>query len=126
SLCFLQTLISIESQQFGEVISQLGLEKAADKDEEGTVVMHLGFEIDSNAMEVRLSQNKRDRAIKAINTLTLKNSVTFGQVDELLGFLSHCCQVIPLGRPFLRTAFSLHRVTGKRHRSSRTRIPSKV
>src|SRR5205814_7575780 len=78
------------------------------------------------AMEVRLSQNKRNRAIKAITTLTNKNSITHGQVDELLGFLSHCCQVIPLGRPFLRTAFSLHRVTGKRHKSSRTRIPSKV
>src|SRR5205814_6602980 len=26
---------------------------------------------------------------------------------ETLGFLSHCCQVIPLGRPFLCQLFSL-------------------
>ena len=88
--------------------------------------MHLDFEIDSEAMEVRLSQNKRNRAIKAITILTHKSSITFKQADELLDFLSHCCQIIPLDRPFLRTSFSLHRAIGRRHRSSRTRIPSKV
>src|SRR5438552_4847225 len=72
------------------------------------------------------SQNKRDRALNAIMTLTSNKSVTFKQIDELLGFLSHCCQVIPLGRPFLRTAFSLHRVTQRRHKATRTRIPNKV
>ena len=67
----------------------MGLKKAADKDEEGTTVTHLGFVIDSDAMEVRLSQNKHDRALNAIMTLTSNKSVTFKQIDELLGFLSH-------------------------------------
>ena len=75
--------------------------------------MHLGFEIDFEAMEIRLSKNKRDRAIKAITTLTHKSSITYKQVDELLGFLSYCCQVISLGRSFLRTSFSLHRAVGR-------------
>ena len=122
----LGTNLTEKSEQFDKVINQLGFTKAIDKDEEGTTVMHLGFEIDSEAMEVRLSQNKRDRAIKVITTLTHKSSITFKQADELLGFLSHCCQVIPLGRPFLCTSFSLHRTVGRRHKSSRTHIPSKV
>ena len=87
--------------------------KATDKDEEGTTVMHLGFEIDSEAMEVRLFQNKRDRAIKAVTTLTYKSSIIFQQVDELLDFLSHYCQIISLGRSFLHTSFSLHRTVGR-------------
>src|SRR5436190_22630848 len=59
-----------KSTQFDQIIAQMGLKKAADKDEEGTTVTHLGFVIDSDAMEVRLSQNKRDRALNAIMTLT--------------------------------------------------------
>jgi hypothetical protein len=58
-------------------------------------------------MEIRLSENKRDREIKAINTLMHAKSITFHQIDELLGFPSRCCQIMPLGRAFLRSAFSL-------------------
>ena len=121
-----ETDIDSESQIFDNVLNQMGFSKAADKDAQRTTVIHLGFEIDSLAMEVRLSKNKLTRALNAITTLTAAKSVTHAQVDELLGFLSHCCQVMPIGRAFLRISFSLHRKTQKRHKQSRTRIPNKV
>jgi hypothetical protein len=42
-------------------------------------------------------------------------------LEEILGYLSHCCQVVPLGRPFLRRLFSLLR---RRAKFRRTRISS--
>jgi hypothetical protein len=92
----LGTNLAEKSAQFDEVIIQLGFIKAVDKDEEGMIVMHLGFEIDSETMEVRFSQNKYDRMITAIITLMHRSSIIFKQADELLDFLSHYCQVIPL------------------------------
>jgi len=68
--------------------------KAADKNDEETTVIHLKFEIDFLKMKVRLSQNKSARALNAIIILTVTKSVTHAQINELLGFLSHCCQVM--------------------------------
>ena len=81
----------------------------------GQVVTHLGFELDSNAMEVRLPQNKRLRALKAVNDLLEAHTVTYTTLEETLGFLSHCCAVVPLGRPFLRELYSLlHRLPSRK------------
>ena len=43
-------------------------------------------------------------------------STHYALLEQALGFLSHCCQVIPLGRPFLRNLFSLLR--GRRQNST--------
>src|SRR5438552_12636219 len=39
---------------------------------------------------------------------------------------SHCCQVVPLGRPFLRQLFALLCRSSERHRFHRIRIPHAV
>ena len=49
--------LTLKFEILDEVLNELGFKKAADKDEEGSVVKHLGFEIE---MEFRLSQNKRE------------------------------------------------------------------
>ena len=37
-------------------------------------------------------------------------------LETTLGFLSHCCQVVPFGRPFLRNLFSqICRASNRRH-----------
>ena len=42
--------------------------------------------------------------------------VTHSMLENILGFLSHCCQVVPLGRPFLRNLFSqICRSNSRRH-----------
>jgi hypothetical protein len=61
----------------------------------------------AHLMEVRLPPNKHVRAVRTISELASRKSVPQASFEETLGFLSHCCQVIPLGRPFLRQLFSL-------------------
>ena len=57
------------SHDFDHVLKKFGLSKAVDKDAEGCVMVHLGFEFDSSNMRVRLPPNKRNRAVNAINLL---------------------------------------------------------
>ena len=91
-----------------------------------TGITHLGFEFDSINMEVRLPVNKKLRALRAVEHIAKVSSVTVASLEEVLGILSHCCQVVPLGRPFLRRLFSLLRRNESRHRFMRTQIPSSV
>ena len=95
------------SKTFDQVLATFGLSKAAEKDSQGRVVVHLGFEFDSSAMEIRLPPNKKQRALDAINSLLSSSTVSLSSLESTLGFLSHCCQVVPLGRPFLRHLYSL-------------------
>jgi hypothetical protein len=101
------TDLSPYSLQFDRVLSSFGLSKAAAKDSNGCVVIHLGFEFNSNMMEVTLPLNKKQHAVDAVSFLLSSSSVSFSILQETLGFLSHCCQVVPLGCPFLRNLFSL-------------------
>ena len=100
------TEITPLSTQFDEVLAKFGLTKVIEKDSDGCVVVHLGFEFDSASMQVRLPPDKKQCAVKAINTLLSSSTVTLSMLESTLGFLSHCCQVVPLGRPFLRNLFS--------------------
>jgi hypothetical protein len=54
----------------------------------GQVISHLGFELDSNTMEVRLPQNKRLRTLQAVTDLLEAHTVTHVTLQETLGFLS--------------------------------------
>ena len=109
------TDIASISVQFDNVLAEFGLTKATEKDSDGCIVVHLGFEFDSENMEVRLPSNKKQRALNAVDMLLSSSTVTHGMLETTLGFLSHCCQVVPLGRPFLRNLFSQI----CRHRSGR-------
>ena len=101
------------SIQYDQVLATLGFSGALEKNMEGHIVTHLGFEFDSMKMEVRLPLNKKLRALTATQALLEAKTVTTATLDETLGFLSHCSQVVPLGRPFLRNLFSLLRRTDK-------------
>jgi len=111
------------STAFDRVLAKFGLSKAAEKDSNGCVIIHLGFEFDSSAMEIRLPPNKKQRPVNAVNSLLSSSTVSLINLESTLGFLSHCCQVVPLGRPFLRQLFSLLCRCTERHRFRRIRIP---
>src|SRR5947207_6408492 len=64
------------SLEFDKVISSFGLTKAPEKDETGTRVTHLGFEFDSEKMEVRLPPNKLSRARSEVETLLTRKSIS--------------------------------------------------
>jgi len=84
----------------------------------GTQVNHLGFEVDTVSMTAKLSENKRNRAVKLLSDLIGRKSVSAATLENLLGFLNHCCEVVPIGRPFLRHLFTAP-VNGK----SNIRVP---
>jgi Reverse transcriptase (RNA-dependent DNA polymerase) len=113
------TDISVMSNQFDDVLAKVGLRKAAKKDADGIVVTHLGFGFDTIQMEVRLPPNKKQRAIREVEHFLNSPRISSAELDSTLGFLSHCCKAVPLGRPFLRDLFALLRRNQARTRSSR-------
>jgi hypothetical protein len=100
------TNLPAESTKFDQICSDFGFPSEPSKDEMGTRVNHLGFEVDTVSMTATLSENKRNRAIKLLSSLINRKAVAATTLEHLLGFLSHCCEVVPVGRPFLRHLFN--------------------
>lgn len=64
--------------------------------EPSTLVDFLGNELDTIAMEARLSPEKLQRAIELVNQTLRKTHITLEGLQLLVGFLSFACKVIPL------------------------------
>src|SRR5436190_6812944 len=96
-----------QSSLFNKVCAEVGLTTEPKKDEMGTSVSHLGFIIDTTSMTATLPENKRNRVIDLLTSILHRKSVSVGTLESLLGFLSHCCEVVPVGRPFLRHIFNM-------------------
>jgi hypothetical protein len=92
---------------FGTIVSYLGLAENIKKRRDGWVVDFTGIELDSDCMVARLPKDKHDRAIAGVQRLLTVSAVTHRTLEKLLGFLSFCAKVVPLGRPFLRNLFNL-------------------
>jgi len=92
---------------FNTLTSYLGFSENIKKRKDGWIVDFTGIELDSNLMEARLPKDKHDRATRGVQNLLTSGSVTHRILENLLGFLSFCVKVIPLGWPFLRNLFNL-------------------
>ena len=93
------------------------------KCEDGFIVDFLGIELDTAAMQARLPPDKHSRALKAVQALLRFNSVSHHTLEKLLGFLSFCTRVLPLGRPFLRNLFNFLARLSHLHSHALSRIP---
>jgi hypothetical protein len=60
-------------------------------------------------MIARLPQDKLNRATKAVQDTLRLGYTSFKALRSMLGFLSFCARVVPLGRPFLRKLFNFAR-----------------
>ena len=60
------TKVSELSNQYDNILATMGLTGAVEKNMDGHVVTHLGFEFDTLKMEVHLSINKKLRALQVI------------------------------------------------------------
>lgn len=100
------TDLSNPSTNFKKICDTLGF-GIADKNEEGCIVSYLGLEIDTIKMEARLPNHKKIRALREVNEILNKKGVTKKELQALLGFLTFCTRVFPLGRPFLRHIFNM-------------------
>ena len=106
--------------EFSDTCETMGFAIEPKKNQEGTVVDFLGLEIDTMAMEARLPPDKHRRALEMVTMMVEKRSIPSYQLEKLLGFLSFCCAVLPLGRPFLRQVFNL--LNRKSHHLAHVRI----
>jgi len=104
---------------FGRICNYLGLEEKPSKSIDGTVVDFTGIELDSDRMEARLPRDKHSRALSAVQEILHRGSANFLTLRSLIGFLSFCTRVIPLGRPFLRNLFNFLYTCAANPRSNR-------
>src|SRR5208282_4705986 len=94
-----------------EILAKIDLTSIPEKDMNNIIIIHLRFEFDSLKMKIHLSRNKYSRTLHIVTNLLKVKFIIYLILNEALGFLSHYCQVIFLGCPFLRNIFSmLHRI----------------
>jgi len=100
---------------FGQLADHLGLCENIAKREDGFRVSFTGIELDTEAMQARLPADKHLRAMQGVQQLLSKGRISHRTLEKLLGFLSFCARVIPLGRPFLRNVFTMLRSLSHLH-----------
>ena len=104
---------------FSTVCSDVGFEEKTNKSLDGYIVDFIGIELDTDKLEARLPKDKHDRAIKAVHEALAHGKSSHKSLESLLGYLSFCARVIPLGRPFLRNLFDFLSVLSTNRYSSR-------
>jgi hypothetical protein len=93
------------SRQFEWVCNHLGLRIKESKSITGTIADFGGIELDTLAMEARLPSAKLHKATELVEQALKKGKLSLQELQSLIGFLSFCCKVIPLGRSFLRRLY---------------------
>ena len=66
-----------------------------------------GIEIDTNAMQLRLPQEKLAKALSLVNRMAKCRKVILRDLLSLIGLLSFACLVVSAGRSFLRRLLNL-------------------
>ena len=107
---------------FSQLCNKLGFEEKLSKAMDGYVVDFTGIELDSDKMEARLPQDKLTRAWSAVEQTLCQGSTSYKALNSLLGFLSFCTRVTPLGRPFLRQLFNFMQVLPTTHHNTKRRL----
>ena len=83
--------------------AQLGVPVAHEKTAgPSTQLTFLGFELDTEKLELRLPETKLLRVREALSLWIKRKTATKRDLLGLVGLLQHCCQAIVHGRPFLR------------------------
>ena len=91
---------------------QLGLPVEPEKDEGPTTTLSfLGIELDSNAMEVRLPEQKLIRLHKLLISWRSHKACKKRGLLSPIGLLPHACKVVRSGRSFLRRLIDLSMVS---------------
>jgi hypothetical protein len=93
------------SHQFEQICDRLGLRIKESKSITSTVADFGGIELDTLAMEARLPSAKLHKATELVEHALKKGKLNLQELQSLIGFLSFCCKVVPLGRSFLRRLY---------------------
>ncbi len=72
------------------------------KDCQGTVVTVFGIEVHTSLFMARLPWEQLEKAILASLKVLSQKTVSYIDIQSLVGFLSFCYQAVRLGRVFMR------------------------
>ena len=90
------------------VCEESGLPLAPEKSEgPATAIEFLGLLLDTEALEIRLPNNKLDRMRQALETWRGRKACQKRELLSLIGVLSHACKAVRAGRSFLRRLIDL-------------------
>ncbi len=98
------TQLFAEERAYIQATNLLGIPRNKKKDCCGTKVSVFGIEVDTSTFTARLSQDKLERAIKKTGEVLSdsSNSISYLDIQSLVGFLSFCSQAVHLGRVIMR------------------------
>lgn len=107
----------------------LGLPVAMDKlDGPATLIVYLGVELDTVAMQARLPRARLDAILTALGQWSTQQRCTARELQSLIGVLSFATKVVRPGRMFLRRMLDLLRISKRidspRKGSGRSHAPS--
>ena len=89
-----------------ELCKVLGIPLASDKTEfPSTLMIFLGFLIDTVNLTVSLPEEKRLSYLESIAKVMGKRSILCSELESLIGKLMHATEVIPIGRAFFRSLY---------------------
>ena len=91
---------------FASVCKQLGFQIKTEKSTTGTIADFCGLEIDTHAMQARLPPPKLEKARELVASAIRQKSLSLMELQSLVGFLSFCTKVVPIGRAFLRRLYT--------------------
>jgi len=75
-----------------------------------TLISFLGLEVDSEAQEVRLPQEKLSQLLSLLHAWRGRKACRKRELLSLIGLLSHACKAVRPGRAFLRRIINLSTV----------------
>src|SRR5271154_2526023 len=107
SVFSLETDLQSQFILYNSVCADMNINVESKKTKMNMSIIHFDLKIDFKSMQASLSKNKRLRAIAFVKKIIFKRVTSFSNLEELLKFLNHCCQVVPLDRSFLRNIFNI-------------------
>ncbi len=102
----------------------LGLPQNDYKDYQGKVVTVFGMEVDTPSFTVQLPRDKLEKAILASSKVLSQKTVSYIDIQSLVGFLSFCSPAVRLGHVFMRRLLDfINHYLREATRSTLRRIP---
>lgn len=93
--------------QFATLCNEISVPIAYDKTVgPATCLTYLGYELDSERMEIRIPKQKVSDILKQINEFLSHSKVTLRQLQSLTGSLAFCAKAMPSARAFIRRLYS--------------------
>lgn len=119
--------LHLDIQAYDELMVLLGMPNNGSKEEQGTVVIVFGIEIDTENFIARLPSEKLEKVRKATSAALASASISLLDIRSLIGYLSFCAKAVRLGRVFMRKLWDfLKAYPSHLSRTAKRRIPTEI